>query len=360
MRAIIFIFIFTSLTKNALAEFPKDVEFGGFIDTYYAFDTNQPSDHERQYTTQPVRHNEANINLAFLSATIKREKTRGRLAIQYGHSVTKNTATTENVLGTTSGAQETKMLQEAYVGKKLGEKTWIDMGIFLGNIGMESWISKDNYTYTRSLFLDYVPYYSAGARLEHQLSGQESIQIQLLNGWQNMSENNQGKAIGMQYKRLVSNRATFTYNNFSGDEKVVSTRSRFRSYHNFILQYLISDQWQFLGGFDVGEQSQQLNKGVDVWVATSMVLRQILNAEQSLSYRVEYYDDNHQSNLVTNTPNGFEVIGSSVNFDQKFDDFTLWRTELRGFYSKDKIYPGGRGYLNRLDGFLVTSLSLSF
>ena len=73
-----------TMTTVAWAEIPQDVTLDGFIDTYYAYDFNTPKLHERAYTTQPVRHNEFNVNLAYFGATIKREKTRGRLALQYG------------------------------------------------------------------------------------------------------------------------------------------------------------------------------------------------------------------------------------------------------------------------------------
>jgi hypothetical protein len=335
------------------------VQFGGFIDTYYAFDTNTPKDHEREYTTQPVRHNEFNINLAYVEAMIKQETTRGRLALQYGQSVTKNT-TGEPKDGATSGSIDSKIFQEAYLGKKVSEKTWIEAGIFLGNIGAESWISKDNWTYTRALNLDYVPYYSAGIRIDHAINSKESAQLQLLNGWQNMSENNQGKAIGGQYKNVINDSFTFTYNNFFGDEEVTFSKPRFRSYHNFIMKWLKSDQWQYLFAFDVGTQSQKENDGVDGWIAATTTIRRVLNSTEAIALRAEYYSDPHQANVITTTPNGFQVVGLSMNYDQNLDKNFMWRSEIRGFYSEDKIYPQGSGSKNRLDGFFVTSLSAWF
>ncbi len=348
-------FITTTLLLHSVlaqAENPilKDLKWGAFLDTYYAMDFNRPKDQDREYTTQPVRSEEFNINLAHLEVSLKTEKTRGRLALQYGNSVTKNYS---------AEPADSKIFQEAYIGKKIGEKTWIDAGIFFGSIGIESWISRDNITYTRSLISEYTPYYASGVRLEHALDTKQTIQLQLLNGWQNISENNTGKAVAFQYKNMVNEKTTFVYNNFFGDEEVVSTAPRFRSYHNFVFDYLISEKWRFLSGFDFGHQSQQENDGVDSWYATSLNLKQTLDSMNSLTYRVEYFNDPHQANVVTNTANGFEVFSSSVNYDYKFDEYTMWRTELRGFYSKDNIYPTGSKYFNRLDGFLVTSLSLS-
>lgn len=355
MRSKAFLFLGV-ISTSATAQPLEGVKFGGFLDTYYAYDFNNPKEHEREFTTQPVRHNEFNINLAYFEAVLKREKTRGRLALQYGNSVTKNYSS-EPTQGATSGPQDSKIFQEAYVGTKIAENTWVDMGIFLGNIGAESWISKDNWTYTRALSLDYVPYYSAGARLDHQIDTNQSFQLQLLNGWQTISENNQGKAIGMQYKNSPSPEYTFTYNNFFGDEEVVSVHSRFRGYHNFIFQWLADEQWQYIYTFDIGHQAQQENDGVDAWFTSALTVRHVLNLDQAMALRAEYYDDPHQANVVTSTRNGFRVASTSLNFDQRLEGNAMWRTELRGFYSHDKIYPQGSSGKNRLDGFLVTSLS---
>ena len=340
-----------SVFAQAKSALLKDIKWGAFLDSYYAMDFNRPKDHEREYTTQPVRSEEFNINLAHIEVALNSEKTRGRLALQYGNSVTKNYSSGSD--------KDVKIIQEAYIGKKIGPNTWIDAGIFFGNIGIESWLSKDNITYTRSLISDYTPYYSTGVRIEHSLNANQTIQVQILNGWQNISENNNGKALAFQYKNKINEKLLLAYNNFFGDEEVVSTSPRFRSYHNFVIDYTFSEKWRFLTGLDIGHQSQQGNDGVDPWYATSVNLQQKFDLIQSLTYRLEYYNDHHQSNITTNTTNGFEVISSSVNYDFKFDESTIWRTELRGFYSKDEIYPTGTKYFNRLDGFLVTSLSLT-
>jgi hypothetical protein len=325
--------------------FSKELSFGAFIDSYYAYDFNRPSDRERPFTTQPTRHNEFNINLAYLESVLERETLRGRLALQMGTSVTRNTIAERN--------RDLQYIQEVIVGKRLGENTWIDMGIFLSHIGLESWISKNNWVYSRALFSDNVPYYASGVRIQH-----ENIQFIIMNGWGNMTENNEGKALGFQYKKKLSQKMSFTYNNFFGDEEVVSDRSRFRGYHNFVFEYLASSRWQYQGAIDFGHQSQQLNDGVDGWVTGAVIIRRILNPEQSLAMRAEYYADPHEANVVTNTSEGFQVTALSLNFDQKLEEKAMWRNEIRGFYSEDKIYPREAKSLGRLNGFIVTSLSL--
>lgn len=66
---------------------------GAFVDAYYAWDTGRPPSFDRSFaggapfTTQPTRHNEFNINLAFIEAAVRGARLRGRLALQTGTSV---------------------------------------------------------------------------------------------------------------------------------------------------------------------------------------------------------------------------------------------------------------------------------
>ena len=345
MKRFFMIFLFTSPSA-----FAQNWSFGGFVDAYYGHSFNQHKKFERSFTTQPVRMNEPNINLAFGEVKYNTEKFRGKLAIQGGNSVSRN------YLG--ESPPDIKALQEAYVGFKLSDKTWIDMGIYLGHIGMESWISRDNYTYTRSLQLDYVPYYASGVRLEHQIDSTQKIQFHILNGWQNITKQNSAKDFGLQYWKRVNSKLQFTYNNFLGDEEYVSSKPRFRSYHDFIFHFDLSSRWNLLTSFDIGHQSTQEKNGIVLWFATSTVARFKINEREAVALRVEYYNDRHQANVVTNTHHGFQVFSSSVNYDREIYHRLKWRTELRGFQSRDKIYPKSSG-LSFTDLFLVTSLSVS-
>ncbi|WP_396215380.1 outer membrane beta-barrel protein [Gemmatimonas sp.] len=116
---------------------------GGFLDTYVAYDMGRPRALDRAYTTQPARHNEFNVNLAFVELGLSGPRVRGRLALQAGTSVQSNYAG-EPRLGSVSGPDVGRMLQEAYVGYELRPGLWIDGGVFFSNAGMEGWVSRDN------------------------------------------------------------------------------------------------------------------------------------------------------------------------------------------------------------------------
>ena len=86
-------------------------------------------------------------------------------------------------------------MQEAVVGVKLAENVWLDGGVFYSHLGLESWASRDNLTYTRSLVAEYSPYYQSGVKLTWTPSAKLTAQIDVVNGWQIVSENNTGRVL---------------------------------------------------------------------------------------------------------------------------------------------------------------------
>ena len=329
----------------------SSVKFGAFLDTYIARNLTSPKTYKRSFTTQPTLMNEPQVNMAYVDGVLNQNDWRGRLALQYGSSVDTNYIFERN--------KTVQAVQEAYVGRALSEKLWVDAGIFLGNIGAESWISKYNWTYTRALHSDYVPYYSSGIRFEYLLNSRQNLQIQILNGWQNIQENISSKTLGLQYRYEITPSLTFTYNNFLGDDIVAVKRSRFRQYHNLILKYLHSDKWHYLIAFDFGFQSQEFNSGIDGMMAPTLTLRRLFSSIQSLAMRLEYYDDPHQTTVITKTSNGFQVLGASLNYDHEFDKNIIWRTEARTLRSKDRIYPQNEGLTRNHETIIVTSIGIT-
>jgi len=344
------------------------VTFGGFVDGYYAWDFGRPPSFDRSFaggavfTTQPARHNEFNVNLAFVEAKLDAPRVRGRLALQAGTSVQSNYAG-EPSNGTISGPSLARQLQEAYAGVKLGNGVWIDGGIFYSHMGMESWASRDNPTYTRSLVAEYSPYYQSGAKITWAASPKLTAQLDVVNGWQNISENNSGKGAGIRLDLTPSSTTTLSYYNFFSDE----AGNRLRTF-NGVGAKLTPGRWTVLGQFDVGTQGNSSSDGGSAsWYGLTAIARVQVTSTVALSGRVERYDDEDQIIIATGaeydgTPNGaFRAIGGSIGLDVSPEARLLWRTELRGFSNKSAIFPdGASGAPKNGDAFVVSSLAVSF
>lgn len=338
----------------AQTDAPPKITFGVFFDTYYAFDLQRPATRDRAYTTQPARHNEFNINLAFVETKISDERVRGRLAQQTGTSVNLNYAAEAN------NRELAQLIQEGVVGYHLANNLWIDVGIYLSHIGLESWISRDNWTYTRSLCSDFSPYYQTGVKATLQASPQFALQLHILNGWQNIAETNNGKAVGLQAAFAPSKNISLTYNNFIGNEQSDSLAARTRFFNDVVLKFSLSPSFQIAGMFDLGLEEKPAGSGNSTWCAAMLLGRLQATSSLALTGRVEYYGDKDQVIVKTGTPDGFQIYGGSITVDVVIAPNLLWRLEGRLLSSKDRIYPtNDSAKLSERNGLVVTVLALT-
>jgi len=320
--------------------------FGAFVDSYYAYDFGRPGEHQRVLVTQAARHDEFAINLAHVEARYQSPRARARLALQAGTAVQVNYAGEPDSLSGTSNFLP--HLQEAYAGVAVTPALWVDVGIFLSHVGSESWISADNPTYTRSLPSELAPYYEAGVRATWQATPSLTAQLSVLNGWQNLSENNGSKAAGLRLDWTATPALTLSYSNFVGRERhAVEGDQGLRVLND------VSARWSKGPGIVVATVDVGTQEG-DTWYAASLLGRWWVTPGVGLTGRVERYDDRDGVIVPLRTN------GASAGVDVARGP-ALWRTELRAFFgSPEAVFPDrdGDGGLSKTNTALVTSLSL--
>ena len=69
--------------------------------------------------------------------------------------------------------------------------------------------------------------------------------------------------------------------------------------------------------------------------------------------KAEYYNDKNGVIINTETPNGFQTFGYSFNVDYAIFKNVVFRTEARGFTSKDAIFAKNDEF--RKGNFFITS-----
>jgi putative OmpL-like beta-barrel porin-2 len=346
-----------ALVQAASPDTSRHVTWNAFVDTYYAYDFGRPATFDRVFTTQAERHDEFNVNLAYVAASLTSDRIRGRVALQAGTSVQANYAG-EPAIGSVSGATLSRHIQEATAGARLAPSLWVDGGVYFSYIGWEGWISRDNPTYTRSLVAEYTPYYLSGVHLTWQprTNGGSSIltfQLHVMNGWQNISENNYGKAVGVRIDWQVSPHAALAYANFIGNERPQGVPAATRVFNQVMLRGT-SGRWSGQGQVDYGSEA-----GHD-WYGLVAIGRESIAPTVALSVRVERYSDPHQIVVATGTPAGLVSNGASLGVDVGKPAGLLWRTEVRGLRATSPLFPSqGAPNATRANFVIVTSLALT-
>ncbi|MHB1310642.1 MAG: porin [Gemmatimonadaceae bacterium] len=356
------------LATPAAAQAPADtavkVTVGGFVDGYYAWDSGRPASMDRSFaggalfTTQPARHNEFNVNLAFVELKADGPRVRGRLALQAGTSVQSNYAG-EPATGQVGGPALSRFIQEAVAGAKLADNLWVDGGIFFSHMGMESWISRDNPTYTRSLVAEYSPYYQSGVKFTWTPSDQVTAQLDVVNGWQNISENNSGKGVGARVDWAPVEGTTLSYYNFLSDE----SGSQLRTF-NGVGARVVRGAWTLMGQADAGRQAHAATSSSS-WYGLMALARYQVSPVAAINGRLERFVDDDQVVLATGSVGAtanpaFHGHGASFGIDVAASSRALWRTELRGFGNRGAVFPNGTSAARSTGGFAVTSLAVTF
>ena len=328
------------------------VTIGGYVDFYYAYSLNTPKDKNIPFAYNYSRDDEFNINLAFLSAKYSSDRIHGAVTFQAGTYAEFNYSPEPFI------AQH---IYEAYGGFKIGDRCWLDGGVFSSHIGYESAISMDNMTLTRSLNAENTPYYESGLRFTANVSAKWTFAGFILNGWQNIRDQNRGKAIATQVQFKPAANIVFNSSTYLGNDKPDSAK-QYRYFHDFYILWDISPRLKSGLVYDVGiEQKFPGSKSyTSSWYNYSLIMRYLLLSKLAMAARAEYYHDPTEIIVKTHTPDGFQTMGYSINLDYIPEKNFLLRLEAKYYKSQDKIYEFGNSGLTNNNTTLTGSMVIAF
>jgi hypothetical protein len=261
--------------------------------------------------------------------------------------------------GTYSGGTLSRHIQEAVVGLRMSEGLWLDAGIFLGHTGSESWVSRDNLTYTRSLIADYAPYYESGVKVTYDWTPTVTATAVVVNGWQNISENNGDKSIGGRIDWALSPSVAVSYYNLIGNETPDTLPAATRFYNGVSVRLTLREL-TLQATVDGGRQDAV--GGAEAWWGGAFIARLQMTERTTLAGRVEAFEDEEQVLINAGPGTGFRAWGGSLGFDFEPEDGVAFRMEVRGLRARDRIFPD-RGAVNgvsRINLALVTALAVTF
>ena len=171
-----------------------------YVDTYYAWQFHEPTDHTIFPTTVAPRHNEISLNLAHLGVDLTGlDGPIGRLYIQYGSIVEtiagQDTTTTRGFFLTNRLLQ---YVQQAAAGWHFHALHGINVeaGIFPSYIGLESYLPEENWSYTHAFIADATPYYFFGLRAQIYPTSRFKLELWAVNGWQTFGQWHEARAGG--------------------------------------------------------------------------------------------------------------------------------------------------------------------
>lgn len=173
----------------------------GYVEAYYAYNFNRPSNAITNYRGFDNRHATFSLSNAALGAQAGTGPVTTRLIFQVG-STPETYYGSEPGLAGAGGANATsaelwKYLQEANVAWKapVGRGLELQMGLVASPIGYEVFAVKDNWNWSRSNLFFGLPFYHTGLRARYAWTDALSTSFGVFNGWNSVVDANEEKSV---------------------------------------------------------------------------------------------------------------------------------------------------------------------
>jgi hypothetical protein len=342
MRNVLWSFLSLSLLATpALAQgtapaTAPSIELGGLVDVYYDFYSTKPSG-DAPYRNFDTKHNQFALSMAevWLAKAPTADSRAGfKLKLNFGPATTSFVHAAEP-----GGAQVFQHVQEAYASylAPAGKGLQIDAGIFVTQHGAEVIEAKDNWNYSRSLlFALAIPYYHAGVRFMYPVNDKVTLMGDIVNGWNNVVENNTGKTVGGQIIYKPSGKVSIIQNYMAGPEQA-GNDDDWRQLSDTTVTYAATDALSVMANYDYGHDTFGGNKAH--WQGIGGYVKYQANDRVAISPRFEYYDD--ASGATTGAVQ--KLKDATFTIEVKGADNFLWRIEYRGDSSDRPVFTNRAG-----------------
>jgi hypothetical protein len=304
------------------------VKFTGILDAFYSQDLNHPASGLAQF-----RNFDSNqgfeLNAAELSVERDGERFGFRLDAGYGEMF--------RIMNLADGWHgPNRYISQAIFSYKPLAVLRLDFGKFYTSAGAEGPETYNNFNYSRSLLFTLgEPYYHFGLRATLPLTKSFTAGIQLVNGCNDVRDNNSGKTVGLT---SVLTRAKWGWSEIylTGPEKA-GTNAGFRRLYNSVLTIQPS-AWASVYFETLWAMDRRVVAGKDQWSGVAGAARFSLAKHWSLSPRFERFNDSTGFN--TGTPQ--HVLEGTATLDYHPAKFLIARSEFRRDWSDHAVFANDR------------------
>ncbi|HMV50282.1 MAG TPA: outer membrane beta-barrel protein, partial [Blastocatellia bacterium] len=350
--------------NDGVLKFFRDIEFSGIVDGYYSYNNNKV-DMFTQGRAFDVRHNAFSLQLAKLTlnkANSKDDPLGFRVDLGLGETVDRVISVSDS-----SRNDATKHVLQAYASyvAPIGKGLTLDFGKFYTPVGAEVIETKDNFNYSRGWLFTYGPYYHAGLRAKYAFNDKVALTGFVMNGWDNVFENNvddnAGKTFGFQVGLTPTKKFALTQTYLAGPEAplanvpAASKRDNWRHIADTVATVFVNDKLTLLGNFVYGADGDNAgNRGK--WTGGAAYFKYAFNNRFAFSPRFEVFND--KDGLRTGTAQTVKDI--TLTQEVKLVNNLLTRFEFRRDFSNQKFFTNSAGAARANQNTFIMGISYFF
>ena len=349
---------------NPVLGFFKDVELSGIVDGYYSYNNNKV-DMFTQGRAFDVRHNAFSLQLAKMTLERKNSKENPlgfRVDLGLGETVDRVISVSDS-----SRNDATKHVLQAYASyvAPVGTGLALEFGKFYTPVGAEVVETKDNFNYSRGWLFTYGPYYHAGLRAKYAVNDKVALTGFLVNGWDNLFENNvgrnAGKTVGFQVGLTPHKKFALTQTYLAGPEVPLanvpdlSKRDNWRHVADTVATVYVNDKFTLLGNMVFGSDGDNNGKR-GAWQGFAGYFKYAFTKNLAFSPRFEVLRD--EDGIRTGTAQTVKDI--TLTQEVKLLDNFITRFEFRRDFSNQNIFTNDLGRARDNQNTFIIGLSYFF
>ena len=299
------------------------------LDTFYSLDLNHPISNLNQFQNFDAREG---LQLNAAEITLEQNGPRFGFHLDGGFGEMFRIMNLPDPWG---GAN--RYVSQAYfVYKPLRDSGLrVDVGKFYTSAGQEAPETSGNFNYSRSvLFVLGDPYYHLGVRVTAPLSHAFSAGVQLLNGWNDVRDNNSGKTIGLT-SSLTRKHWAWSQAYLGGPEKSGANqglRHLYDSTLNFTPRGWIAGYMEILAGID-----RRVGSGSDRWSGVAAAGKFSFAKRWGFNPRIERFNDT--TGFASGAPQ--HLMETTATVDYRLANSVLIRSEFRRDWSDHPCFDRG-------------------
>jgi hypothetical protein len=334
-----------------IVDFLHSIQVDGFVDGYYLWSFNETNPQLQNFA---VNHNSISLNyteVAVFRAPTDKSRAGFRLDLGAG-----DTADMVNAFEP-GGVNYLKYVQQAYVSYLVpaGKGLSIDFGKFVTPAGAEVIESKDNWNYSRGLLFAWaIPYYHMGARIGYTLNDKVSVTGFVMNGWNDVKDNNSAKTVAGSVTVKPNGKLTVIGNYIVGKEQAADADGGTRNLFDTVVTYAASPKLSVLGNFDYGHDKVS-GDGVD-WYGVAFGAKYQYNDKWAFIPRYEIFKD--ADGFSTGTTQTLQEI--TLTGEYKTPVGLLARVEFRTDFSDEKFFVKDSSALSKTQPMVIVGLVYAF
>ncbi|HEY2861347.1 MAG TPA: porin [Terracidiphilus sp.] len=266
-------------------------DFSGFLDGYYSYNHNNPTEADNgksnDYYNFNTDANQPGLSAAKLTINHDPAPIGARFDFIYGR--TNRLVNAKNQL---------EFVEQAYISVKPPKAKGfeLDAGKFVTSAGAEVIEAKDNWNYSRSLLFAWaIPYYHFGLRTAMPVTKTETVGVQVVNGWNNITQDLGGVTVGVT-SALTEPKYTWSADVYTGKEDSSATKA-YRNLFDTTLLLTPNAKFNAYINFDWGMNKDSLTSAgqgdtaKSYWDGIALAAHEQITGTQAFAGRVEFFDD---------------------------------------------------------------------